>query len=114
MQLGGVLGTTVFGTIMATKVGDVLFAKLTGAGLSPTIAKQLDGAKEFVAQGVSPVPKGASASVAQAVTTGSHLAFMTGFSTSLVIASIVSLVAAFGALLVRRGENAGSGGGLAL
>jgi EmrB/QacA subfamily drug resistance transporter len=109
MQLGGVLGTTVFGTIMATKVGDVLFAKLTGAGLSPTIARQLDGAKEFVAQGVSPVPPGASASVAQAVTTGSHLAFMTGFTTSLVIASIVSLIAAFGALLVRKGENSGGG-----
>ncbi|HEX5117950.1 MAG TPA: MFS transporter [Pseudonocardiaceae bacterium] len=109
MQLGGVLGTTVFGTVMATRVGDVLFAKLTGAGLPPTIARQLDGAKEYVAQGVAPVPPGAPASVARAVTTGSHLAFLSGFATSLVIAGIVSVVAAFGALLVRRGENGGGG-----
>ncbi|HEY1573596.1 MAG TPA: MFS transporter [Pseudonocardiaceae bacterium] len=109
MQLGGVLGTTVFGTVMATRVGDVLFAKLTGAGLPPTIARQLDGAKEYVAQGVAPIPPGAPASVAQAIRTGSHLAFLSGFSTSLVIAGIVSVIAAAGALLVRRGANAGGG-----
>jgi EmrB/QacA subfamily drug resistance transporter len=109
MQLGGVLGTTIFGTIMATRVGDVLFDKLTDAGLPAGIARQLDTAKEYVAQGVSPVPQGAPPAVANAITTGSHLAFMSGFTTSLVIASLVSLVAAFGALLVRKGENPGGG-----
>jgi EmrB/QacA subfamily drug resistance transporter len=107
MQLGGVLGTTVFGTVMATRVGDVLFAKLTGAGLPAGIARGLDGAKEYVAQGVAPVPPGTPAPVADAITTGSHLAFLSGFQTSLVIAGIVSVVAAFGALLVRRGANGG-------
>jgi hypothetical protein len=109
MQLGGVLGTTIFGTIMATQVGDVLFGKLTGAGLPAPIARQLDSAKEYVAQGVAPVPKGAPAQVAQAITTGSHLAFMSGFTTSLVIGSIVSVIAAFGALLVRKGETETAG-----
>lgn len=114
MQLGGVLGTTIFGTIMATRVGDVLFDKLTGAGLSAPVARQLDTAKEYVAQGVAPVPKGTPAPIAQAITDGSHQAFMSGFTTSLVIGAIVTVVAAFGALLVRRGENAGHGGGLAI
>lgn len=109
MQLGGVLGTTIFGTIMATQVGNVLFSKLTGAGLPASVAKQLDSAKEYVSQGVAPVPKGAPAGVAQAITTGSHLAFMSGFTTSLVIGSIVSVVAAFGALLVRKGETETAG-----
>jgi hypothetical protein len=59
------------------------------------------------------VPQGASAPLTQAVTTGSHLAFMSGFSTSLVIASIVSVVAALGALVVRKGESA-TGGPMAL
>jgi EmrB/QacA subfamily drug resistance transporter len=106
MQLGGVLGTTIFGTVMATEVGDVLFGKLTGAGLPPVIARQFDTAKEYVAQGVAPVPAGTPAPIAHAITTGSHLAFMSGFTTSLVIGSIVALVAAIGALGVRRGENA--------
>ena len=109
MQLGGVLGTTIFGTVMATTVGDVLFGKLTGAGLPAPIARQLDGAKEYVAQGVAPVPKGAPAPIADAITTGSHLAFMNGFTTSLLIGAIVTLVAAVGALGVRRGANATGG-----
>ncbi|HEX3649322.1 MAG TPA: hypothetical protein VHV49_12910 [Pseudonocardiaceae bacterium] len=87
----------------------MLFGKLTGAGLPLAIARQLDGAKEYVAQGVAPIPPGAPAAVAKEITTGSHLAFLSGFSTSLVIAGIVSVVAAFGALLVRRGENGGGG-----
>jgi EmrB/QacA subfamily drug resistance transporter len=114
MQLGGVLGTTIFGTVMATRVGDVLFGKLTGAGVPASVAKALDGSKEYVAQGVAPVPHGASAPLAHAVTTGSHLAFLSGFTTSLVIASIVRLVAAIGALVVRRGENATGGGPMAI
>lgn len=109
MQLGGVLGTTIFGTVMATQVGDVLFAKLTGAGLPAPLARQLDGAKEYVAQGIAPVPKGTPAPLADAITTGSHLAFLSGFTTSLLIGSIISLAAAFGALLVRRGEHAAGG-----
>jgi EmrB/QacA subfamily drug resistance transporter len=113
MQLGGVLGTTIFGTVMATRAGDVLFDELTGAGVPSGVASALDGAKEYVAQGVAPVPRGASAPLAQAVTTGSHLAFMNGFSTSLLIASIVSVVAALGALVVRKGGNA-TGGPMAL
>lgn len=109
MQLGGVLGTTVFGTIMATTVGNVLPGKLIGAGLPAPLAGRFGAAKEFVAQGVAPVPPGAPAPVAQAITTGSHLAFMDGFSTSLTVGAVVALVAAFGALAVRRGANAGAG-----
>lgn len=109
MQLGGVLGTTVFGTIMATQVGNVLVGRLTGAGLPVPLAQQLAAAKDYVAQGVAPVPAGAPAAVAKAITTGSHEAFMSGFGLSLTIGAIVALVAAAGALLVRRGENAGSG-----
>jgi hypothetical protein len=44
----------------------------------------------------------------KAITTGSHEAFMSGFGMSLTIGALVALVAAAGALIVRRGENAGS------
>jgi hypothetical protein len=53
------------------------------------------------------VPPGAPAPLAHAITNGSHLAFLDGFSTSLTVGAIVAVVAAVGALLVRKGENAG-------
>ncbi|HEY0808463.1 MAG TPA: MFS transporter [Pseudonocardiaceae bacterium] len=105
MQLGGVLGTTVLGTIMATTVGNVLVGRLTGAGTPAPIAAQLSGTKDFVAQGIAPVPPGAPAPLASAITNGSHLAFMDGFHTSLTVGAIVALVAAVGALVVRKGVN---------
>jgi EmrB/QacA subfamily drug resistance transporter len=108
-QIGGVLGTSVLGTILSSRVGSVLVDKLTGAGLPSAQAHQLTSAKDYIAQGVAPVPKGASGQVAHAITTGSHQAFMSGFQTAMVVASAVALVAAFAALLVRRGENATEG-----
>lgn len=109
MQLGGVLGTSVLGTILSTKVGNVLVDKLTGAGLPTPAARQLSGAKDFVAQGVAPVPPGSNGATANAITTGSHLAFMSGFQSALGVAAVVALVAAAAALLVRRGETAVEG-----
>jgi EmrB/QacA subfamily drug resistance transporter len=108
-QIGGVLGTSVLGTILSTRVGDVLMGRLTGAGLPVPVAQRFAGAKEYVAQGVAPVPPGTPAPTAKAITTGSHLAFMDGFQTSMTVAAVVALVAAVAALLVRRGENAVEG-----
>ncbi|GAA4453194.1 MFS transporter [Phytohabitans houttuyneae] len=108
-QLGGVLGTTVFGTILATRVGDVLLEKLTGAGVPAEMAPGFAAAEDYVAQGVAPVPPGAPQPLADAITTGSHLAFMTGFQTALTVGAAIALIAAFAALLVRRGENTTAG-----
>ncbi|WP_281895796.1 MFS transporter [Phytohabitans aurantiacus] len=104
-QLGGVLGTTVFGTVLATRVGDVLLEKLTGAGVPADVAPGLAAAEEYVAQGVAPVPPGAPQPLADAITTGSHLAFMSGFQTALVVGSVIALGAALVSLLVRRGNT---------
>jgi EmrB/QacA subfamily drug resistance transporter len=108
-QVGGVLGTSVLGTVLSTRVGNVLMDRLTHAGLPAPAAHQLAGAKDYIAQGVAPVPAGTPASAAHAITTGSHLAFMDGFQTSMAVAAVVALVAAFAALLVRRGENSVEG-----
>ena len=103
------LGTSVLGTILSTRVGDVLTHRLVGAGLPAPVAHGLTGAKSYVAQGVAPVPPGTPAPVARAITTGSHLAFMDGFQTSMAVAAVVALAAAAAALLVRRGEGAVEG-----
>jgi EmrB/QacA subfamily drug resistance transporter len=104
-QIGGVLGTTIFGTVLATRVGDVLVPRLTGAGVPPQLAGGLQAAKQFVAQGVAPVPGGVPEPLARAITTGSHLAFMDGFRVAFVVGAGVAVLAALAALLVRRGTT---------
>lgn len=104
-QVGGVLGTSVLGVLLSTRVGDVLFGRLTGAGLPGAAAHRLEGQGGLVSQGVAPVPPGTPKPAADAITTGSHLAFMDGFQTSLTVAGAVALVAILAALLVRRGTS---------
>ncbi|XVQ12982.1 MFS transporter [Spirillospora sp. CA-255316] len=104
-QVGGVLGTAVLGTILSTRVGDVLVGRLTEAGVPAPAAERLQGAGGLVSQGVAPVPPGTPAPAAEAITTGSHLAFMDGFQSALTVAGGVALVAILAALLVRRGQS---------
>ncbi len=104
-QIGGVLGTTIFGTVLATRVGDVLVDRLTGAGVPGVLAPNLLPAKQFVAQGGAPVPAGTPEPLARAITLGSHLAFMDGFRIAFVVGAAVAVAAALAALLVRRGTG---------
>jgi hypothetical protein len=104
-QIGGVLGTAVLGTILSTRVGDVLYGRLTEAGVPASAAGRLEGAGGLVSQGVAPVPPGTPAPAAEAITTASHLAFMDGFQTSLTVAGAVAVVAILAALPVRRGKS---------
>ncbi|MFI0411429.1 MFS transporter [Actinomadura sp. 3N508] len=104
-QLGGVLGTSVLGVLLSTKVGDVLFGRLTAAGVPGPAAEQLAGQGGIVSQGVAPVPPGTSGPAAEAITTGSHLAFMDGFQNALTVAGAVAVAAVLAALLVRRGNT---------
>jgi EmrB/QacA subfamily drug resistance transporter len=108
-QVGGVLGTSVLGTILSTRVGNVLVDRLSGAGVPGPAAHGLAGAKSYVAQGVAPVPPGTPGPIANAITNGSHLAFMDGFQTSMSVAAVVALAAAVVAVFVRRGESSAEG-----
>jgi MFS family permease len=105
MQLGGVLGSAVLGSVLASRVGSVLVDHLTAAGVPSTAANQMLQAKEFVSQGVAPVPKGTPAAAAQAITSGSHAAFMSGLHVALLVAVIISLAGAFLAPFIRRGNS---------
>jgi EmrB/QacA subfamily drug resistance transporter len=105
VQLGGVLGTTILGSVMSARVGSVLADQLTQAGTPDPVAAKLTAAKELVAQGVAPVRPGMPAPLAQAVTDGSHQAFMLGLQASMVVAAAASAVGAVLAVFVRRGTN---------
>ncbi|ORV97886.1 MFS transporter [Mycobacterium kyorinense] len=105
VQLGGVLGTTILGSVVSSRVGSVLVEQLTAAGTPAPIAAKLTAAKELVAQGVTPTVPGMPAPLAHAVAQGSHGAFMVGLHASMVVAAVAAAVGAVLALYVRRGEG---------
>jgi EmrB/QacA subfamily drug resistance transporter len=108
VQLGGVLGTTILGSVVSSRVGSVLVGDLTAAGTPEPVAEKFAAAKELVAQGVAPTVPGMPARMAEAVASGSHTAFMFGLQTSMLVAAIPAVVGAVLAVFVRRGEKSGA------
>jgi EmrB/QacA subfamily drug resistance transporter len=104
VQLGGVLGTTILGSVLSSRVGSVLFGELTAAGTPEPVAAKLEPAKQLIAQGVAPSTPGAPAPLSAAIAQGSHSAFMAGLHTSLVVAAVCAAIGAVLALFVRRGD----------
>ncbi|OAA27167.1 drug resistance transporter, EmrB/QacA subfamily [Frankia sp. EI5c] len=101
MQLGGAIGTSVLGSVLAARVEGVLFDKTVNAGAPPEVAAGVGEAAEAVTQGLAPVPAGASPQIADAVTAGAHAAFMSGLHVALLVGGIVALLGALAAPLIR-------------
>jgi EmrB/QacA subfamily drug resistance transporter len=100
IQLGGVLGTAVCGSILAASVASSLRSALTVHGVPQTLTQKLMHEGAVVSQGLAPVPAGAPTKLADAITAGSHAAFMTGLHTTMFVAGFVALAgAALGPLL---------------
>jgi EmrB/QacA subfamily drug resistance transporter len=94
IQVGGLLGLSVLGAVIVSRVSSVLPDKLAAAGVPPRLADQLGGTAHGVAQGLVSVPDGVSAPTAHAITRGSQLAFTAGLDTAMAIAAAVVGVAA--------------------
>jgi EmrB/QacA subfamily drug resistance transporter len=105
IQLGGVLGTAVCGSILAASVAASLKPALLARGVSHALAARLAHDGATVSQGLAPVPKGASGTLAHAVTAGSHAAFMSGLHTTMLVAGVVALAGAAMGPLLRSGKG---------
>jgi EmrB/QacA subfamily drug resistance transporter len=100
IQLGGVLGTAVCGSILAASVAAALKQALTTRGVPHALTERLLREGAIVSQGRAPVPQGTPTRLADAITAGSHAAFMSGLHTTMVVAGFVALAgAAMGPLL---------------
>ncbi len=114
IQLGGVLGTAVCGSILAASVASALRSDLVRSGVPHQLTQRLihDGA--IVSQGLAPVPHGAPPKLADAITAGSHAAFMTGLHTTMLVAGFVALIGAAMGPLLRPPSRDGDPGTIAL
>ena len=101
VQLGAVLGTTILGSVLSSRVGATLQDSLTGRGVPLSIAEKLAPAKELVAKGLSPTVPGAREQLSAAIVSGSHDAFMAGLQLSLGVGAAAAAVGAVLALFVR-------------
>lgn len=102
VQLGAVLGTTILGSVLSSKVGSALPDSLAANGVPVEVAEKLSAAGELVSKGVAPSIPGAPAPLAEAVTLGSQDAFMAGLQLAMEVGAIAAAVGAVLALFVRR------------
>jgi hypothetical protein len=104
LQIGGVLGTSVLGSVLTTRVGRTLFAKLTASGVPPAVAQKLDAARQLVGQGLAPQVAGAPAALQHAVIAGSQASFMAGLHAATIVAAALCFVAVFAGFFVHDHE----------
>lgn len=102
VQLGAVLGTTILGSVLSSKVGSTLVDSLTASAVPAPIAEKLAPAGELVSKGLAPSLPGAPAPLAEAITHGSHEAFMAGLHLAMEVGAVAAGIGAVLALFVRR------------
>lgn len=102
VQLGAVLGTTILGSVLSSKVGSTLVDSLGDNGVPVEVAEKLSAAGELVSKGVAPSLPGAPAPLAEAITLGSHDAFMAGLHLAMEVGAAAAALGAVLALFVRR------------
>jgi EmrB/QacA subfamily drug resistance transporter len=104
-QLGGVLGTAIFGSIIVSAVSGSLADKLAAARVPTAVADAVAGQGELVGQGVAPVSAQMPAAVAKAVTTASQEAFIEGLHVAMYVGAGLAAVGALLALAVTEGRT---------
>jgi EmrB/QacA subfamily drug resistance transporter len=104
-QLGGVLGTSVLGSILVSSVGSVLAVKLSKAGVHGATARAVLAHKDIVGSGVAPISAHMPDHLQQAITTASNGAFLHGLHTAMILGAALALAGPLLGLLVQRGSD---------
>jgi EmrB/QacA subfamily drug resistance transporter len=99
VQVGGLLGLSVLGSVIVSRVTSTLPHKLTQAGVPTQLVHQLQGTSHSIAQGIVSIPRGLPASTAQAITKTDLLAFTAGLDAAMAIAAAIVLVTGIVAFL---------------
>jgi EmrB/QacA subfamily drug resistance transporter len=108
-QLGGVLGTSVLGSILVSSVGSVLPTKLNHAGVHGHLAQTVLAHKDIVGSGIAPIGARMPHELQQAITTASDAAFLHGLHNTMIVAAALAFAGALLGLLVQHGTNVDPG-----
>jgi EmrB/QacA subfamily drug resistance transporter len=105
VQLGGVLGASILGSILAARARHVLPGQLAHDGVPASLAAKVLGQSDVVDQGS--VPQVGAANWHAAVTTASHQAFLSGLHVALLVGAAATLVGTLCGPFVRASLNGG-------
>jgi EmrB/QacA subfamily drug resistance transporter len=109
VQLGGVLGASILGSILAAKVAATLPGELGRRGVPGPVAAGVTARQDLVAQGS--VPSAGGARWHDSVTAASHHAFLSGLRLAMVVGAAATLVGALCGPFVRASlDNADDAG----
>lgn len=111
VQLGGVLGTSVLGSILATKVANTFVPSLLAHGVPAAVAGKLQAAHQLVTEGVAPHLANAPVALNAAVTAGANASFMSGLHLALLVGTAVCFAGAVLGLAIGRPQHAGARSG---
>ncbi len=104
MQLGGLLGLSVLGTVIVDRVSSVLPAKLAGAGVPAGLARQLQGHAAAIAQGVVPTAGSPGAMTAGVIRSGAYSAFTSGLDLAMLVTAGLVLAVGLATLGLLRAD----------
>jgi hypothetical protein len=90
IQLGGVLGSSILGSILALRVQSVLPGQLASHGVPAAVATGVTARTDLVEQGQ--VPTAGGAAWHDAVSAASHHAFLSGLRLAMIVGAAVTLV----------------------
>ncbi|MFC5950474.1 DHA2 family efflux MFS transporter permease subunit [Pseudonocardia lutea] len=104
-QIGGVLGTSVLGAVMAGAVAGQFPDRLRVSGVPESLISELAGeSSRAVAQGVPPTITGVGAEITSAISIATDEAFLSGMHTTMFFGAAFALVGMVIALFVQQGR----------
>jgi EmrB/QacA subfamily drug resistance transporter len=106
-QLGGVIGTSVLGSVIVSGVASHFAGNLAAAGVPQQAIGPLTStsANQAVAQGIAPITHATPHALIAPITQASYLSFLDGLHNAMLVGAIVSFIGALVALLVQRGRE---------
>jgi EmrB/QacA subfamily drug resistance transporter len=104
-QVGGAVGTSVLGAVLASKINSLLPAAWQAAHLPALSAAQLAAAKSAVSVGAAPVTASTPSQTAATIASVSHATFVAGMHNAFLVAAAVALGGSLVALIIRRSSS---------
>ncbi len=105
LQVGGILGTSVLGAVMAAASAAKFHETLLGNVIPDFIVDRVsEDAVRAVAQGTTPVVTEIDPALSLTLRSATETAFMYGLQTTMWVGAIVSLIGAFVSIGIRRGR----------